>query len=465
MRTTSTTNIKIKEKKQKKKKKKKEKSVKKIVVVFLVMIVIIVIPLVLASFRRARERPIVGSKNFSQDKDEDIKLSRIVLQAETKTTEEEEEEEEEELMIPRMILTDSSATDDDDDAVVEEEEEEEEEEEIEELMIPRMILTDSSATDDDDDAVEEEEEEIETTRTDENDDKRNESKRGEILIKNFEDPATFDARVDIRVEKLTRDDLLDLSEIGRTRDDLVDDGGPAIPRHYICNCCQASARKLQADLLDEELKRARGAKYGRKLSETFYLDAIEKSCDDHSHWHLYSAHVYDNGYHYLSGPLLGNASERGSKPFVRAFSKHRWPKRLRDYCQILVNEFDEDEIYEKHYELQLEKLEHELFMKKEEELEDLKTSEMNEEELLIYKRKKKREEILHPHRRSRSKKNKKFDLARKLCYQSEPAKCTADNEFKKRAFLQLATHEEEQNAKQIIYDNNKKKIDDDDDEL
>ena len=430
MRTTSTTNIKIKEKKkQKKKKKKKEKSVKKIVVVFLVIIVIIVIPLVLASFRRARERPIVGSKNFSQDKDEDIKLSRIVLQAETKTTEEEEEEEEEE------------------------------------LMIPRMILTDSSATDDDDDAVEEEEEEIETTRTDENDDKRNESKRGEILIKNFEDPATFDARVDIRVEKLTRDDLLDLSEIGRTRDDLVDDGGPAIPRHYICNCCQASARKLQADLLDEELKRARGAKYGRKLSETFYLDAIEKSCDDHSHWHLYSAHVYDNGYHYLSGPLLGNASERGSKPFVRAFSKHRWPKRLRDYCQILVNEFDEDEIYEKHYELQLEKLEHELFMKKEEELEDLKTSEMNEEELLIYKRKKKREEILHPHRRSRSKKNKKFDLARKLCYQSEPAKCTADNEFKKRAFLQLATHEEEQNAKQIIYDNNKKKIDDDDDEL
>jgi hypothetical protein len=463
MRTTSTTNMKIKEKKQKKKKK-KEKSVKKIVVVFLVMIiVIIVIPLVLASFRRARERPIVGSKNFSQDKDEDIKLSRIVLQAETKTTEEEEEEEEE-LMIPRMILTDSSATDDDDDAVVVEEEEEEEEEE---LMIPRMILTDSSATDDDDDAVvvEEEEEEIETTRTDENEDKRNESKRGEILIKNFEDPATFDARVDIRVEKLTRDDLLDLSEIGRTRDDLVDDGGPAIPRHYICNCCQASARKLQADLLDEELKRARGAKYGRKLSETFYLDAIEKSCDDHSHWHLYSAHVYDNGYHYLSGPLLGNASERGSKPFVRAFSKHRWPKRLRDYCQILVNEFDEDEIYEKHYELQLEKLEHELFMKKEEELEDLKTSEMNEEELLIYKRKKKREEILHPHRRSRSKKNKKFDLARKLCYQSEPAKCTADNEFKKRAFLQLATHEEEQNAKQIIYDNNKKKIDDDDDEL
>ena len=432
MRTTSTTNIKIKEKKKQKKKKKKEKSVKKIVVVFLVMIiVIIVIPLVLASFRRARERPIVGSKNFSQDKDEDIKLSRIVLQAETKTTEEEEEEEEEELMIPRMILTDSSATDDDDDAVV----------------------------------VEEEEEEIETTRTDENEDKRNESKRGEILIKNFEDPATFDARVDIRVEKLTRDDLLDLSEIGRTRDDLVDDGGPAIPRHYICNCCQASARKLQADLLDEELKRARGAKYGRKLSETFYLDAIEKSCDDHSHWHLYSAHVYDNGYHYLSGPLLGNASERGSKPFVRAFSKHRWPKRLRDYCQILVNEFDEDEIYEKHYELQLEKLEHELFMKKEEELEDLKTSEMNEEELLIYKRKKKREEILHPHRRSRSKKNKKFDLARKLCYQSEPAKCTADNEFKKRAFLQLATHEEEQNAKQIIYDNNKKKIDDDDDEL
>ena len=428
--TTTTTNIKIKEKKKQKKKKKKEKSVKKIVVVFLVMIiVIIVIPLVLASFRRARERPIVGSKNFSQDKDEDIKLSRIVLQAETKTTEEEEEEEEEELMIPRMILTDSSATDDDDDAVVVEEEE------------------------------------IETTRTDENEDKRNESKKGEILIKNFEDPATFDARVDIRVEKLTRDDLLDLSEIGRTRDDLVDDGGPAIPRHYICNCCQASARKLQADLLDEELKRARGAKYGRKLSETFYLDAIEKSCDDHSHWHLYSAHVYDNGYHYLSGPLLGNASERGSKPFVRAFSKHRWPKRLRDYCQILVNEFDEDEIYEKHYELQLEKLEHELFMKKEEELEDLKTSEMNEEELLIYKRKKKREEILHPHRRSRSKKNKKFDLARKLCYQSEPAKCTADNEFKKRAFLQLATHEEEQNAKQIIYDNNKKKIDDDDDEL
>ena len=107
MRTTSTTNIKIKEKK-KQKQKKKEKSVKKIVVVFLVMIiVIIVIPLVLSSFRRARERPIVGSKNFSQDKDEDIKLSRIVLQAETKTTEEEEEEEEE-LMIPRMILTDSS---------------------------------------------------------------------------------------------------------------------------------------------------------------------------------------------------------------------------------------------------------------------------------------------------------------------------------------------------------------------
>ena len=99
----------------------------------------------------------------------------------------------------------------------------------------------------------------------------------------------------------------------------------------------------------------------------YYLDAIEKSCDDHSHWHLYHAHVYDSGYHYLAGPLLGNASSRGSKPFVRDFSKHRWPKRLRDYCQVLVNEFDEEGVYAKHYELQEEKLAWEEEKRKEEE--------------------------------------------------------------------------------------------------
>ena len=59
--------------------------------------------------------------------------------------------------------------------------------------------------------------------------------------------------------------LDDLLEIGRSVDDFVDDGGPGIPKHYVCNACQASARKLDADLSEEEFKRARGPKYGKKL--------------------------------------------------------------------------------------------------------------------------------------------------------------------------------------------------------
>ncbi len=56
--------------------------------------------------------------------------------------------------------------------------------------------------------------------------------------------------------------LDDLLEIGRSVDDFVDDGGPGVPKHYVCNACQASARKLDADLSEEEFKRARGPKYG-----------------------------------------------------------------------------------------------------------------------------------------------------------------------------------------------------------
>tara|TARA_B110000483_G_scaffold175262_1_gene207314 strand:+ start:1973 stop:3514 length:1542 start_codon:yes stop_codon:yes gene_type:complete len=279
---------------------------------------------------------------------------------------------------------------------------------------------------------------------------------GEIIVEDLTDPKNFDERRgDVRsthqmFEEGADDDathaLDELQEIGRSVDDVVDDGGPAIPRHYVCNACQASARKLDADLSEEELKRARGAKYGKKLEEMYYLDAIEKSCDDHSHWHLYHAHVYDSGYHYLAGPLLGNASSRGSKPFVRDFSKHRWPKRLRDYCQVLVNEFDEEGVYAKHYELQEEKLLWEEEKRKEEEEESELEKTMTAEEIKLRRKKKRREEILHPYKKK--KKRRTFDLAKKLCYQSEPPKCTFDNEFKKRAFLQLATHEEEQRAKE-----------------
>ena len=284
---------------------------------------------------------------------------------------------------------------------------------------------------------------------------------GEIIVEDLTDPKNFDERrgdvrsthqmfdegADDDADDATRGVLDELQEIGRSVDDVVDDGGPAIPRHYVCNACQASARKLDADLSEEEFKRARGAKYGKKLEEMYYLDAIEKSCDDHSHWHLYHAHVYDSGYHYLAGPLLGNASSRGSKPFVRDFSKHRWPKRLRDYCQVLVNEFDEEGVYAKHYELQEEKLawEEEKRKEEEEELELEKT--MTAEEIKLRRRKKRREEILHPWDKKK-KKRRTFDFAKKLCYQSEPPKCTFDTEFKKKAFLQLATHEEEQRAKE-----------------
>ena len=132
---------------------------------------------------------------------------------------------------------------------------------------------------------------------------------------------------------------------------------------------------------------------------------------------------------------------------MRDFSKHRWPKRLRDYCQVLVNEFDEEGVYAKHYELQEEKLawEEEKRKEEEEELELEKT--MTEEEIKLRRRKKRREEILHPWDKKK-KKRRTFDFAKKLCYQSEPPKCTFDTEFKKKAFLQLATHEEEQRAKE-----------------
>ena len=297
---------------------------------------------------------------------------------------------------------------------------------------------------------------------DNTDDDNSNSSKNDIIVEDLTTPREgevrsthkmFESESGFVVDSLREDPnmdgethLDDLLEIGRSVDDFVDDGGPGVPKHYVCNACQASARKLDADLSEEEFKRARGPKYGKKLEEMFYLDAIEKSCDDHAHWHLYDAHVYDSGYHYLAGPLLGNASKRGSKPFVRDFSKHRWPKRLRDYCQILVNEFDEEGVYEKHYELQEEKLLWEKEKKKEEEEELAIEETLTEEEVKSRRRKKRRQEILYPHRKRRKKRS--FDLAKKLCYQSKPPKCTFDNEFSKRAFLQLATHEEEEMSKE-----------------
>jgi len=98
---------------------------------------------------------------------------------------------------------------------------------------------------------------------------------GEIIVEDLTDPKNFDERRgDVRsthqmfdegaaaADDATRGVLDELQEIGRSVDDVVDDGGPAIPRHYVCNACQASARKLDADLSEEEFKRARGAKYG-----------------------------------------------------------------------------------------------------------------------------------------------------------------------------------------------------------
>jgi len=111
-----------------------------------------------------------------------------------------------------------------------------------------------------------------------------------------------------------------------------------------------------------------------------------------------------------------------------------------------VNEFDEEGVYEKHYELQKEKLLWEKEKQKEEEEELAIEKTLTEEEVKLRRRKKRRQEILYPHRKRRKKRT--FDLAKKLCYQSKPPKCTFDNEFSKKAFLQLATHEEEEMSKE-----------------
>ena len=177
----------------------------------------------------------------------------------------------------------------------------------------------------------------------------------------------------------------------------------------------------------------------------FYLDAIEKSCDDHAHWHLYDAHVYDSGYHYLAGPLLGNASKRGSKPFVRDFSKHRWPKRLRDYCQILVNDStrkactrNTTSCKKKSYSGKKRRRRRRRGISDRRNVDGRGSQKQTQKETptgdFIPAQKKKEKTVL--------------DLAKKLCYQSKPPKCTFDNEFSKRAFLQLATHEEEEMSKE-----------------
>ncbi|KAM6408888.1 marginal zone B- and B1-cell-specific protein [Rhynochetos jubatus] len=110
---------------------------------------------------------------------------------------------------------------------------------------------------------------------------------------------------------------------------------PHMPESLRCDACHAIAFQIE-----EQLSRAEG-KVGRKaLSESDYLEVLERSCSQG--WESYGVQELD-GEKRLAGPgLLGQAS------MSVMVTGGPWPGRLSKMCHSYVGEQGEAQIYGAH---------------------------------------------------------------------------------------------------------------------
>ncbi|NXK48782.1 MZB1 protein, partial [Chauna torquata] len=110
---------------------------------------------------------------------------------------------------------------------------------------------------------------------------------------------------------------------------------PHMPESLRCDACHAIAFQLE-----EQLSKAE-AKLGRKaLSESDYVEVLERSCSQG--WELYGVQEL-NGEKRLMGPGLPN-----QEPLSVAVTGGPWPGRLAKMCHGFVGEQGEEQLYGAH---------------------------------------------------------------------------------------------------------------------
>ncbi|NXG75615.1 MZB1 protein, partial [Baryphthengus martii] len=110
---------------------------------------------------------------------------------------------------------------------------------------------------------------------------------------------------------------------------------PHMPRALHCDACHAIAYQIE-----EQLRKAEG-KLGRKaLSESDYVEVLERSCSQG--WESYGVQELD-GEKRLAGPGLPR-----QEPMTVMVTGGPWPGRLSKMCHSYVGERGEAQIYGAH---------------------------------------------------------------------------------------------------------------------
>ena len=121
---------------------------------------------------------------------------------------------------------------------------------------------------------------------DNTDDDNSNSSKNDIIVEDLTTPREgevrsthkmFESESGFVVDSLREDPnmdgethLDDLLEIGRSVDDFVDDGGPGVPKHYVCNACQASARNWTRTYRKKSLNAREGPSMGRNGRDVLF---------------------------------------------------------------------------------------------------------------------------------------------------------------------------------------------------
>ncbi|KAK2524843.1 Mzb1 [Columba guinea] len=110
---------------------------------------------------------------------------------------------------------------------------------------------------------------------------------------------------------------------------------PHMPEALRCDACHAIAFQIE-----EQLRRAEGKRGKKALSESDYVEVLERSCSQG--WESYGVQELD-GEKRLAGPGLP-----GQEPMSVMVTGGPWPGRLSKMCHGYVGERGEAQIYGAH---------------------------------------------------------------------------------------------------------------------
>ncbi|XP_005099898.1 marginal zone B- and B1-cell-specific protein [Aplysia californica] len=126
-----------------------------------------------------------------------------------------------------------------------------------------------------------------------------------------------------------------------------EEGSQFMPKIHRCDGCRAVAYQLEKNAFPSA---ERKKKKGQKLGDSEILDVTENLCNNGFHRQYGLKNV--KGKNVLSGEGLESADEPGMME-----AGGRWQARLQNLCKELIEEYEEDGIYEMYTERGEHKLE------------------------------------------------------------------------------------------------------------